>query len=433
MFKQGEELEISTNTQVFKGVFIKDEKDFLVLKLGNGYNIGIAHRNIKDKKSLGIGKSEKGEQKDKKEKETANSKLPTIAILHTGGTIASKVDYSTGAVIAQFTEEEILGLFPELKSMANIHSRLIRNMQSEMIRFSHYNLLAKAVEEEAKKGVDGIILTHGTDTLHYTSAALAFALEGIGIPVILVGSQRSSDRGSSDSALNLLAAAHFISHSEFSGVAICMHENNNDDSCLILPPCKTRKMHSSRRDAFRPINANPIARISVEKKKIDFISNYEKKDKKKKITLRLFDEKLKIGLVKPHVQMFASEILAFKDFDGLVIELLGIGHLPSMKVDEFTQENEHILKAVIELAKKMPVVVAPQTIYGRINMNVYTPGRQLLDAGVIGNYSDMTPETAFIKLAWLLSHHKKDDIKELFEKNIRGEISDRSEKENFLI
>ena len=433
MFKQGEQLEISTNTQVFKGVFIKEEKDFVVLKLGNGYNIGIAHRNIKDKKSLGIVKSEKGEEKGKKEKEATNSKLPNISILHTGGTIASKVDYSTGAVIAQFTEEEILSLFPEIKHMANINSRLIRNMQSEMIRFAHYNLLAKAVEEEAKKGVDGIILTHGTDTLHYTAAALAFTLEGIGIPVILVGSQRSSDRGSSDAALNLLSAAHFIVHSEFSGVAICMHENNSDDSCLILPPCKTRKMHTSRRDAFRPINANPIARISVEKKKIDFISDYEKKDKKKKLALKLFDEKLKIGLLKMHVNMFASELLAYKDFDGLVIELLGIGHAPTMKVDEFTGENEHILKAIEALAKKMPVVAAPQTIYGRINMNVYTPGRQLIDAGVIGNYSDMTPETAFIKLAWLLSNHRKEEVKELFAKNLRGEISERSEKETFLI
>jgi glutamyl-tRNA(Gln) amidotransferase subunit D len=432
MFKQGEQLEISTSTQVFKGVFIKEEKDFAVLKLSNGYNIGIAKRNIKEQKSLGHVKA--GKEEDKKEKAaSANSKLPNISILHTGGTIASKVDYFTGAVIAQFTESEILSLFPEIKSMANIQSKLIRNMQSEMIRFAHYNLLAKAIDEEAKKGVDGIILTHGTDTLHYTSAALSFALEGVGIPVILVGSQRSSDRGSSDSALNLLAATHFITHSEFSGVAICMHENNNDDTCLILPPCKTRKMHSSRRDAFRPINTNPIARIGVEKKKIDFISDYEKKDKKKKITLKLFNEKLKIGLVKPHVQMFASEIHAYKDFDGLVIELLGIGHVPSMKVDEYTEENEHVLKAIAELARKIPVVAAPQTIYGRINMNVYTPGRQLLEAGVIGNYTDMTPETAFIKLAWLLSHHKKEEIKELFEKNLRGEISERSEKETFLI
>ncbi len=430
MFKQGELVEISTSTQVFKGVFIKEEKDFLVIKLGSGYNIGVAKRNIKSKKSTGRVSPPKEEAK----KEKPNPKLPLISILHTGGTIASKVDYSTGAVIAKFTEADILRLFPEIKELANIKSTLVRNMQSEMIRFAHYNILARAVKQEAEKGADGIILTQGTDTIPYTSTALAFALEGIGIPVIIVGSQRSSDRGSTDSAMNLLSAVHFMVKSDFSGVAICMHENPEDETCLVLPACKTRKMHTSRRDAFRPINALPIARINVKKKKIEFISEYAKKDKKKKINLKLFNEKLKVGLVKPHIQMFASEILTYKHFDGLVIELLGIGHVPSMKVDEFTKENEKIMKAIEHVAKRMPVVVAPQTIYGRINMNIYTPGRQLMDAGVIGNYTDMTPETAFIKLAWLLSNYKKrEEIKELFEKNLRGEISDRSEKEHFLI
>jgi len=430
MFKQGEIVEISTNTQVFKGVFIKEEKDFLVVKLDTGYNIGIAKRNIKDKKSTG--KVKKDKEKETKEKQ--DSKLPNISILHTGGTIASKVDYTTGAVIAKFTESDILKLFPEIKKLANIKSKLVRNMQSEMIRFAHYNILAKAVKEEAEKGADGIIVTQGTDTLHQTSAALAFALENLGIPVIIVGSQRSSDRGSTDSAMNLVSATNFIVNSDFAGVGICMHENPDDDTCLILPACKTRKMHTSRRDAFRPINANPIARINVEKKEIEFIAEGDKKDNKKKITLKLFNEKLKVGLIKPHVQMFESELHAYKGFDGLVVELLGIGHIPSMKVDEFTKENEKILKTLEHLAKKMPVVVAPQTIYGRINMNVYTPGKQLLEAGLIGNYTDMTPETAFIKLAWLLSNYKdKEQIKELFEKNLRGEISDRTEKEFFLI
>jgi glutamyl-tRNA(Gln) amidotransferase subunit D len=430
MPKQGEQLEILTDTNEFKGVFVKEDKEFLVLKLPNGYNIGVAKRRIKETKSVGKPK----EHETKHEKEKHNPKLPTIAILHTGGTIASKVDYSTGAVIAQFTDSEFLSLFPEIKEVANIKTKLIRNMQSEMMRFPHYNLIARAVAEEAESGVDGIILTQGTDTLHCTAAALAFTLEGIGIPVIIVGSQRSSDRGSTDAAMNVIAAASFIVNSDFSGVGICMHENNSDESCVILPACKTRKMHTSRRDAFRPINASPIASVNVEKKKIEFMaaSAYEKKDKKRKVALKLFNEKLKIGLVKCHIQMFASEILGYKDFDGLVVELLGIGHVPSMKVDEFTEENDRILQAIAELAKKMPVVGAPQTIYGRINMNVYTPGKQLLEAGVIGNYCDMTPETAFIKLAWLLSNHKKGEIKELFEKDLRGEISERSEKQDFL-
>jgi len=432
MFKQGELVEIESEHLTYKGVFIKEEKDFIVIKLSNGYNIGIAKRHVKTSKSVGKAK----ETCESHEQEKQNHKLPTIALLHTGGTIASKVDYETGAVIAKFTETDILRLFPELKSLVNVKSSLLGNMQSEMMRFTHYNIIAKAIEEEANNGVDGVIVTQGTDTLASTAAALTFALENIGIPVMIVGSQRSSDRGSTDAALNIISAANFIANSEFSGVAICMHENNNDDSCLILPACKTRKMHSSRRDAFRPINSNPIARVNAENKRIEFMSDYQKKDKNKKILLKLFNEKLKVGLLKAHVQMYASEITAYKDFDGLVVELMGLGHLPSMKVDDHTDENEKIMHAIVELAKKIPVVAAPQTIYGRINMNVYTPGRQLLDAGVIGNYTDMTPETAFIKLAWLLSNHHNEGIvriKELFEKNLRGEISERSEKEHFLI
>lgn len=432
MFKQGEPVEVESEHITHRGVFIKEEKDFLVIKLGNGYNIGIAKRHVKASRSTGNAK----ESRESPEQEKQDHNLPTIALLHTGGTIASKVDYETGAVIAKFTETDMLRLFPELKGMVNVKSRLLGNMQSEMMRFAHYNIIARAIEEEAKSGVDGVIVTQGTDTLASTAAALAFSLEGIGIPVMIVGSQRSSDRGSTDAALNIISAASFIANSEFSGVAICMHENSSDDSCLILPACKTRKMHTSRRDAFRPIGADPIARVNAGKKKIEFISDHDKKDKHRKISLKLFDEKLRIGLIKAHVQMYASELLGYKDFDGLVIELMGLGHLPSMKVDDHTDENEKIMHAIADLAKKMPVVAAPQTIYGRIDMNVYTPGRQLLDAGVIGNYTDMTPETAFIKLAWLLSNHHKEGIariRELFETNLRGEISERSEKENFLI
>ncbi len=429
MAETGDKVRVFYGDKTFEGILMPgDNSGFVDIKLSSGYNIGLKKKSVSRIEVV----EKKKEQKKAVKKATSAEGKKTVSILHTGGTIASKVDYSTGAVIAKFTESELLELFPELKGMANINSRLIRNMQSEMVRFPHYNLLAKAIAEEAKKGVDGVILTHGTDTLHYTSAALSFALEGLNIPVILVGSQRSSDRGSSDSAMNLIAAVQFIVNTDFAGVAICMHKNTSDSVCTILPPCKTRKMHTSRRDAFRPINTIPFATVEVEKQKITFLSDYNKKKKESALSLKLFDEKLKIGLLKAHVNMYASEVLAYKDFDGLVVELLGIGHVPTMKVDEFTSENEKILKAIAEIAKKMPIVAAPQTIYGRIDMNVYTPGRQLLEAGVIGNYSDMTPETAFVKLAWLLSNHKSK-VKELFSENLRGEISRRTEKDTFLI
>ncbi|MFH1589365.1 MAG: Glu-tRNA(Gln) amidotransferase subunit GatD [archaeon] len=429
MANVGDRVKISYKKEIIEGVLMPQEDPKIVfVKLDSGYNIGLKKNLIKKMVVL----KKQTESKKTNIIVSHNKSLPTISILHTGGTIASKVDYDTGAVSSKFTEADILRLFPELKQIVNINSYLVRNMASEMIRFVHYNILAKAIEKEAKKGVDGIILTQGTDTMHYTAAALAFALENIGIPIIIVGSQRSSDRGSTDAAMNLIAAATFIVNSDFSGVAICMHESTNDNNCLILPACKTRKMHTSRRDAFRPINTTAIARINIDKKKISFLKPYPKKDKKKTLKLKLFNENLRIGLLKPHINMFASEIEAFKDFDGLVVELFGIGHMPTSKVDEFTSENEKILKAITVLANKIPIVAAPQTLYGRLDLNIYSPGRVLLKAGILGNHSDMTAETSFIKLAWLLSNHKKD-VKELFGKNLRGEISDRTEKETFLV
>jgi len=425
--EQGCKYEIKTKTEEYSGVFVKQDDKFLYIKLKSGYNIGISQNSVITIKKIEDKRIEKTKQE---QRPLTNKNLPKITILHTGGTISSKVDYSTGAVIAQFTEKDILNLFPELTNIANIDSKLVRNMQSEMMRFAHYNLLAKSIKDEADKGADGIIITQGTDMLHYTSVAMSFILENLGIPILVVGSQRSSDRPSSDAAINLISAVNFIANTDFSGVGVCMHDTDNDTTTQILPGCKIRKMHTSRRDAFKPINSKPIAQINTTKNEIKFLSDYSKKNKNKKITLKLFKEDLKIGIIKPHISMFAEEILAYKNFDGVILELLGIGHMPTMKVDEYTDENIKIYEAIKTLCKKMPVGIAPTTIYGRLNLNVYSPGKQLLDAGVIGNYTDMTPETAFIKLAWLISNYKKEEIKELFEKNLRGEISERIENEN---
>ncbi len=436
--KPGDFVEVVTADETITGTLLQSpelEKDTVIIKLSSGYNIGIDKNKVKKISLL----PQPQQHKEEKEiaaakKEKPQKKLPKISILHTGGTIASKVDYRTGGVVARFTPEEILEMFPELRNIAEIDSRLIRNMWSEDMRFLHYNLMAKEVAKEAAKGVDGVIITHGTDTMHYSSAALAFALEGIGVPVILVGAQRSSDRGSTDAAANLISAAYFIANSGFSGVAICMHENMSDTSGLILPATKARKMHTSRRDAFRPINAAAIARVDFENKNIAFLTTaYAKGNKQGKIKLKLFNDKLKIGMLKTHPNMYAAEFAVYENFDGLVIEGFALGQAPINHVDEFTAEHKKILAAIKGLSKKMPVVMASQSIYGRLQMNVYSTARDLQAAGVIGNLSDMTPETTFIKLAWLLSNCKKAEVKELITKNLRGEISERTEPSAFLI
>ena len=227
--KAGDKVKIILKDEEIEGILMPSDSKTYFIKLNNGYNIGISKRNVKDIKFLSKIKKEIIHSKVKQKKG-----LPKISILHTGGTIASKVDYKTGGVVAQFKPEELISMFPELKTVGNIQSRLISNIMSENMNFSHYNLLAKEIQKEIKKGVKGIIITQGTDTIHYTSAALSFILEGLSVPVVIVGAQRSSDRGSSDAAINLVSAAIFISNFKSGGVFVCMHENANDDTNLII-------------------------------------------------------------------------------------------------------------------------------------------------------------------------------------------------------
>ncbi|MBU2634116.1 MAG: Glu-tRNA(Gln) amidotransferase subunit GatD [Nanoarchaeota archaeon] len=406
----GDLIEIQTD-KTFNGTYLPSKKGETTIKLSSGYNTTFNNKKIIKTKLI-------KEYKPKKEKtkliKTKNN-LPLISILHVGGTISSKVDYETGAVSPKFSAEELLSLFPEINSLANIKSKQISNIFSENIRFKHYNLIAKEIQKEINTKTSAIIITHGTDTLAYTSAALSFMLEDLSIPVILVGSQRSSDRPSSDNYLNLISAIKFVTKTDFADVAICMHASMDDKSCNILPALKTKKLHSTRRDAFKSINTKPIA--IVKDNSVQFLTDHKKRNNNK-LKLRLFKEKIKVGILKAHPNIFSSEILQYKNYDGLIIEATGLGHLP---IDDDI-ENKNFFKALKSL--KIPIVITTQTVFGNINLNIYSTGRNIKEY-IINNYTDILTETAFIKLAFLLSNYEKKYIKELFNKNLRGEFSSR--------
>lgn len=420
MADAGDRVRVVTKDEAVEGVLMPSEGSNVVVKLESGYNMGIDKKKVKEIKIL----EKYAKQEAKREKSASKKGLPTIAILHTGGTIASKVDYRTGGVIAKFSPEELLEMFPELKEVANIKSELIRNMFSDDLRFDHFSAIANAIEKYAKD-VDGIIVSIGTDNLAVASAALAFIIEKCPVPVILVGAQRSSDRGSSDAAVNLICAANFIAKTDFAGVAICMHENTSDNTCVILPACKTRKLHSSRRDAFKPVNDLPIARINYESKKIEFIKkNYQKKSKELVVKPKI---EQKVGLLKISVNMFPEQFLVYKGYKGLVIEGTGLGHTPLHVVDDCTKIHEKIKDAIKTLIDSGTIIImTTQCIFGRVGMEVYSKGRDLQKLGVISG-EDMLPETAFVKLAWLLGNYPKEKVKELIGKNLRGEISERTD------
>lgn len=379
-------------------VTLKDKREFSglvlpnnTLKLDDGYNIGLDPDNIAD-----ITKHKKQSKESSFSSITVDESKPRVDILHTGGTIASKVDYQTGGVSNHIKPDELLAMYPQLQEEAAVYATFVANMSSDDMRFEHYNLLIESVQEALKNNPRGIIITHGTDTLHYTAAALHYALRGISVPVVLVGSQRSSDRGSSDAALNLQAAVKYcVSDKSCSGVFIAMHQTSDDDSIAIHKAVHARKMHTSRRDAFKSINSALVACVTNKVEVISSVESTTKYDPKQ------YDTSLQIGMLYVHPHMSAKEVSSYKGFDGLIILGTGLGHLPVSVVDDHTKEHKKIFESLLSL--NIPVVMASQCINGRINLQVYSAGRTLKESGVLGHDLALTPEALFVKLAYLLS------------------------------
>jgi len=429
----GDTVAVKTKKDEYRGILMPrteaGDDNHIVVKLDNGYNVGVKITgNEKITKTAG-----KKAVSGAKTRLKHDPKKKTLSILHTGGTIASKVDYRTGGVVPAFSPEEIIELFPELGEIANINARMVSNVLSGNIEFDHIALMAEAVKKEIKKGTDGIVMPHGTDTLHVSSAGLSFMAQNLPVPVIFVGAQRSSDRGSSDAKMNLMCASQFAVKSDFSGVGLCMHASMSDDDSFIHEGTKVRKMHTSRRDAFRSINQEPWARVWQDGN-IEYLrKDYPKRNKDAKPVFRTEFEK-KVALVKGFSGMRSDMIdfLAEKKYKGIVFEGTGLGHLPVNVLDDYTKNHAAMLKSIKNFVDSGGVAVMTSScINGRVNMNVYSYGRDLLNAGVIPG-EDMTPETAHAKLKWVLGQTKKpEEAKKMMLTNIAGEITERTSSKGF--
>ena len=427
--KSGSYVTVEKNGKAYSGIIIpKDDtgdSDSIVLKLDSGYNMGIKHG-----KGVKITKSKSGSKKlGKISKKLIKVKFfkdkPPISMISTGGTIASRVDYSTGGVTAVVSADEILYNIPELAEIVNIKRMLVPfTKMSEDMDHKDWQDLAKTIAKELNSGSKGVIVTHGTDFLHYTSAALSFMLRDLGKPVVLVGAQRSIDRGSSDGPVNLLCAAH-VSVSNMAEVGICMHGEMNDSYCLFNRGTKVRKMHTSRRDAFRPINDLPIAKIWPDGK-IERTGRYRKREDSKVIADIKFEPKVAILKAYPGSDPDIMNYFARKDYKGFVIEGGALGHVPTKaRVSWISTIKRHVKDGI-------PVIVTSQSIYGRVNPNVYTNLRILSRAGAIHG-EDMLTETAYIKLGWVLGHTKDmEEIENMMLTDYAGEITKRSETKAFL-
>ena len=418
------DITIKTNQGVFEGVILPRSETspdgYVVLKLVTGYNIGIDIENIIEMKETGF---KEAHYKIPESEFPVDENKPYVTLLGTGGTIASRLDYRTGAVIPAFSPGELYGAVPELADIANLKTIKLFGVFSENMGPEQWIGTANAIREEVKNGVDGIVIGHGTDTMHHTAGILSFMVQDSPVPIIMVGSQRSSDRPSSDAAFNLRSAVYAAAHGDIAEVMVCMFGPTSEKYNLLHRGTRVRKMHSSTRNTFRTIGDVPVAMVTPEKlTHIHKDIKLRRKDKKIKIDT-LYNDKVAMVYYYPDMKPDIIESLIDNNYKGIVIAGTGLGHV-----------NKPLYEP-LKLARKKGIVVfmTVQTLWGFTQMYVYDTGRDLMDYGVVP-VENMIPEVAYVKLGWVLGHTSdRDKVIEMMLTPIAGEITEREPENGYLI
>ena len=407
-------IKVKTKEGEYEGIVLPRNEysapDYIEIKLENNYNVGIHANHILNIEKIG---TREAHYKIPEKKFPVNKNLPNIKLLGTGGTVASRLDYTTGAVIPSFTPGELFSAVPELAEICNLETEIVFEILSENMRPEYWQQLAQKIADAANSGKEGIIIGHGTDTMSYTSAALSFMLQDLSIPVVLVGSQRSSDRPSSDAALNLINAA-VVATSDIAEVVVSMLGSSAHDYGLIHRGTLVRKMHSSVRNTFRTIDDIPLGMVQNRVIKM-FKNDYRKRSSSKTKAFPNFEKKVALVYSYPGLDKELIDFYIDKGYKGIVFAGTGLGHVS-------TTIYESVQRAVQE---GIIVLMTTQTIHGFVGMNVYSTGRELQNLGVIPG-KNMLPEVGYVKLGWILGQTSNpQEIKQMLLKNIAGEIIER--------
>jgi glutamyl-tRNA(Gln) amidotransferase subunit D len=410
----GDIIRITSKGKMYEGILIPrselGDATNIIIKMKSGYNVGIAASENVTVEKVGVGTKPMFASLPLPEQ---NSTLPHVIIMSTGGTIASRVDYRTGAVRSAMSANDIYSVVPELSEIARVDTEIVFSIYSENLTPKNWTTLAQKVAERINQGVDGIVIAHGTDTMGYTAAALSFALQNLPVPVVFVGSQRSSDRPSSDAATNLIGAVKAAGEAPFAEVSLAMHETISDSAIVVHRGVKARKCHTSRRDTFKSINGFPIVRV-LNQEVIMQKGDYNSRDRSKQLILKPdFCEKVALVKFYPGIDPSVIDFYVNQGFRGILLEGSGLGHVSRVCFDAIKNA----------IAQGVVVALASQCIWGRVNMNVYDTGRDLLNMGVIP-LEDMFPETGLVKLMWVLGQSiNLEEVKQLLTANVAGEYT----------
>ncbi len=416
--------EVSTTRGKFVGIILPRSEtadDFhVVMKLRNGYNVGLAADTIQSINEMGY---KEAHYKIPEKEFPHDPAKPRVKLLGTGGTIASRLDYRTGAVIPAFTPGELYGSVPELADICNLETEKLYGVFSENMGPEQWKGTAEAIGREIEKGVQGIVIGHGTDTMHHTAAILSFMVQNSPVPIVMVGSQRSSDRPSSDAALNLINATKTASESDIAEVTVCMFGPTSDQYCLIHQGTRVRKMHSSYRSTFRTIGDIPIAMVDPHKI-TPLRDDYRKRRQDKNVTVNTsFEERVSIVYYYPNMAPDIIDSLIDNGYKGIVIAGTGLGHLNKPLYPSLKRASE----------KGIAVYMTVQTLWGYVQMFVYDTGRDIMELGVVPA-ANMLPEVAYVKLGWVLGQTSDPEkVRKLMLKPIANEITEREPHNGYLI
>jgi len=394
--------------------------NYLTIKVDTGYNLGVLVDEATRIEETGY---QKGHYKLPHIDVKPDKKLPSVILLGTGGTVASRLDYRTGSVIPAFTPEELFSAVPELVSKVNLTPKTLYQILSENFRPEYWVRTAEAIAKEIESGVEGVIIGHGTDTMCTTGAALAYFLRDLPVPVVLVGSQRSSDRPSSDGPRNILYAATLAGYENFAEVVVCMHGGTSDSYNLVHRAVRCRKMHSSRRDTFRTLDDIPLGRINDIDVKW-FKDDIRKRGKTEDFQLDAkIDQRVGMLYSYPGMNPDILDSMVDKGYHGIVIIGTGLGHVGTDLFPPLERCQE----------EEIPVVLVVEPLFGYIHLRVYETGRDMLARGVIEG-GNMLPSAAYTKLIWVLGHTRDiRQVKTLMQTNIAGEITQREGPRGFLL
>lgn len=332
--------------------------------------------------------------------------MQRILLLTTGGTIASSKGEE--GLVPTLSNKEIEQYLHVFEKEIEIISEDILSLDSSNIQPEEWQIMGERISNAINHNeCEGIVITHGTDTMAYTASALSFMLSNLPIPVILCGSQLPLSHPLSDGIDNIRLAFYAALHRRLKGLFVAFNHK-------IMLGTRCVKVRTMGFNAFESVNIDPVATLDAR----GLIINEQLLPKQsgsfvyyKNLCKEVFLLKLIPGM-KPEI----LDVLAEQNYRGIIIEAFGAGGIHFIRRDLIAK-----LEKMVE--KGISVVVCSQCLYENSDFSIYQTGQKVLKHGVIQGY-DMTSEACVTKLMWALGQQKTtEDIKKMFEINYVQEIT----------